>query len=254
MNYRVPGLPGKKRVGYLPEVSRGGRFPAKAYWRGTMDDLDAAASRGRGRPRKDIRRHVIRDLMEAAEVVLANKTSYEIKLHEIASVASVSEAMIYYYFGGKDGLMVAIFDELMREAPYRHSEEIINHCIEERSIRPLVEELANFYYKRSGLIRMTAVEMTARSSQVKDAYWSRYLDVTPMFVEKLVHMMVEKGIYRDCFDIKFVTSSLFSLIMGPIVFNSSKALNIRERLHTSELIDQITRFTDFAMGEPKATA
>jgi AcrR family transcriptional regulator len=215
-----------------------------------MGDLGEVALRGRGRPRKDIQRPVIRDLMDAAEAVLANKTSYEIKLHEIASMAGVSEAMIYYYFCGKDGLMVAIFDEIMREAPYRYADEIIESCLDQRSIRPLVERLVTFYYKRAGLIRMTIVEMTAASSQVKDAYWNRYLDVTPMFVENLLKAMIGRGIYGTSFDIKFVTSSIFSLIMGPIIFKSNKTLNISERLELSGLIDQVSRFADLALGLP----
>jgi len=218
-----------------------------------MDDPDAAISRGRGRPRKDIRRHVIRDLMAAAEVVLANKTAYEIKLPEIASAAGVSEAMIYYYFGGKDGLMVAIFDEIMQEAPYRRADDIIKYCIKKKSIEPLIEELVTFYYKRAGLIRMTVIEMTAMSSQVKEAYWKKYLDVTPKFLNRLIKSMFDMGIYRNEFDIEFVTSSIFSLIMGPIIFNSNRILNISEKYSVQELIDKITKFTDTALGAPNTS-
>jgi AcrR family transcriptional regulator len=210
---------------------------------------DTAQPRGRGRPRKDIQRDVIHDLMEAAEAVLAKKTSHEITLHEIASTAHVSEAMIHYYFGGKEGLMVAIFDEIMREAPYQRAEAITQDCLDKRSIRPLIEQLVTSYYKRAGLIKMTLFETTTPSSLVRKFYYNRYLDVTPKFIENLITSMVDQGIYSNFLNIKFITSSILSLVMGPII-NTSEILDVSKRMTLPELIDQISYFTDFAMRAP----
>jgi hypothetical protein len=99
---------------------------------------------------------------------------------------------------------------------------------------------------------MIVIEMTAMSSQVKDAYWKKYLDVTPKFLTKLVKAMFDKGIYSNNFNIEFVTSSIFSLIMGPIIFKSSKILNISDRFSIEEMVDQISRFADIALGAQKA--
>jgi AcrR family transcriptional regulator len=213
-----------------------------------MDNPEAAKPRGRGRPRKDIQRHVIQDLMNAAETVLASKTSHEITLHEIASTAEVSEAMIHYYFGGKEGLMVAILDEIMREAPYRYAEAIIQDCIAQQSIRPLVERLATFYYTKASLIKMTMAELSTMSSKVRAAYGARYFDVTPALVENTIQSMVDHGIYHDHFDVKFMASSLFGMVMGPIVIlTSTKVLNMSEEIARPEWIDDISRLIDMAL-------
>jgi AcrR family transcriptional regulator len=216
-----------------------------------MADPDMAKPRGRGRPRKDIQRHVIEDLMKAAEAVLTDKTSHEITLHEIASAANVSEAMIHYYFGGKEGLMVAILDEIMRDAPYKHAKSITQDCITQRSIKPLVERLATFYYSKASLIRMTMAELSTMSSKVRAAYGSRYFDVTPVVVENLMQAMIDEGVYENHFDVKFLASSLFGLIMAPIVILTSTKVLSTEKMDSPEWIDNISSFIDLALKSPK---
>jgi len=212
-----------------------------------MGDPDLMKPRGRGRPRKDIQRHVIQDLMAAAESVLVEKTSHEITLHEIAAAADVSEAMIHYYFGGKEGLMVAILDEIMRDAPYKHAESITQDCITQQSVEPLVARLATFYYSKASLIRMTTAELSTMSSKVRAAYSSRYFDVTPIFVENVMQSMVERDIYNDYFDVKFLASSLFGLIMAPIVILTSTKVLSAENMNSPEWIENISRFIDLAL-------
>jgi AcrR family transcriptional regulator len=220
-----------------------------------MDGSAAAKAQGRGRPPKNIDRHVIQDLMKAAEAALSDKTAKEITIHEIASAAGVNDAMIHYYFGGKDGLMVAIFEEIMRDAPYKNSERIIADCVNQESIRPLIGELCDFYYSRKSFIRMTIVEFISSSSKINAAYRNRYFDVTPSFVERVLESLVKSSIYNRSFDIKFVTSSIFSMIIGPIVLlSSTKVLSVSDQLYSGEWIDEISRLIDFSLKSPGVTA
>jgi AcrR family transcriptional regulator len=213
-----------------------------------MNSSDGAKAQGRGRPPKNTDRDVIQDLIKATELALTAKTPKEITVHEIAVAAGVNDAMIHYYFGGKDGLMVAIFDEIMRDAPYKYSEEIIEECISLKSIRPLIARLSKFYASRQALIRMTAIELISNSSKLEEAYRNRYFDVTPKFVEKLFSSMIDSGIYHKEFDVKFMTSALFSMIVGPmLLLSSTKVLDISDQIYSPEWVDDISRLLDRAL-------
>jgi AcrR family transcriptional regulator len=219
-----------------------------------MDDPAAAKPSGRGRPPKELQRHVIEHLMEAAEAALMSKTAKEIKIRDIAAAAGVNEAMINYYFGGKDGLMVAMFHEIMGDAPYSRYEDILIACIDQESIKPLVQHLGNFYYSRPGLIRMTIVEMVNDTSQVKAAYRSRYFDSTPVFAERVIQGMIDRGIYAPN-HVKFATTSILSMLTAPL-FSISEKFGAAGKLGSPEWIDHIARMVDLTLKSlpPEAPA
>jgi AcrR family transcriptional regulator len=217
-----------------------------------MDNPRAETSQGRGRPRKDVQRHVIQDLMQAAESALANKTAKELTIHEVALAAGVNDAMIHYYFGGKDGLLVAIFHEIMSGAPYKHADSIRDECVAQKSIKPLIEALVKFYYARPSLIRMSMVELFSTSSKINDVYKAKYFDVTPNFVEFVVKSMMDLGIYKRTFDVKFLNSSIFSIIMGPIIVLRSTDILTMSDKDGPAWIDDIARLIDVALKSPES--
>jgi AcrR family transcriptional regulator len=190
--------------------------------------------------------------MVAAEAVLANKTAKEITLHDVASAAGVDETMIHYYFGGKDGLMIALLEEVMRNAPYRHRDSITQDCIIHKSIEPLVQELADYYYPKISLVRM-AVEMASSSPKFRTAYMNRYFDVSPKFVTDVVKSMADAGIYSKGFGIKFMSTSVCSLVWGPSIFTlSTELFNIHDELDRPQWIEGVSRLIDVAFKAPAA--
>ena len=63
-------------------------------------------SRHRGRPRSAGSQRVADRLREAAERLLRQHSPLELTERRLAAEAGVDEAMIRYYFGGKDGLLL----------------------------------------------------------------------------------------------------------------------------------------------------
>ncbi|MCG8589701.1 MAG: TetR/AcrR family transcriptional regulator [Proteobacteria bacterium] len=64
-----------------------------------------------GRPRRDARRPEVRArLLEAATRLAAERGMDRLTIREIAKRASVTPAMVAYYFGSKDELLTAVFD------------------------------------------------------------------------------------------------------------------------------------------------
>jgi AcrR family transcriptional regulator len=64
--------------------------------------------------------------MDATEHAPATKTAKEITVREISMAAGTNEAMIHYYFGSKEGLIVAMFQDTMRLPPHNCDDGILD--------------------------------------------------------------------------------------------------------------------------------
>jgi AcrR family transcriptional regulator len=211
-----------------------------------MVETSAHKSFGRGRPLKTAKRQVIKTVMAATEAALLYKTVRELKIRDVATEAGVDATIVNYYFGGKDGLMEAMFHEIMREAPYRQYESISQKCVEEKSIRPLIEELAKFYYSRPALIKMTLFEISSSSSKVHSAYNRKYFASTPKFVKRILDDLSKAEIYTDRFDNNFLMASILGMLTAPL-FSTSDKPNITDRLNSMEWIDHVSTMIDLAL-------
>jgi AcrR family transcriptional regulator len=160
-----------------------------------MRRSDATKLHSRGRPPVDVRRDIVRDLMEAAEAALARKSAGEITIREIAEAAGADDAMIHYYFGGKDGLMISLIRDVMKNAPHRKSEQITRSCIEEKSVKPLVISLVKHYYSRPNLLRLIVVEFSSESSRIRSLYKDdTYADKTLVLIREIIGALRDAGI------------------------------------------------------------
>ena len=76
-----------------------------------------------GRPRKSEERASARErLLDAAHEVMSERSSIDISVQEIATRADLNVALINYYFGGKDGLLLelAVVHQSRYEAILQH--------------------------------------------------------------------------------------------------------------------------------------
>jgi AcrR family transcriptional regulator len=193
-------------------------------------------------------RHVIQDLMEAAETTLVHKTAKEATVREIAKAAGTNEAMVNYYFGSKNGLLTALFQDVMSKGPHTHSGKIIAECISQKSIRPLIEQMHNYCRSRKSLIRMIALEMLADSSAVRDLYVDKYPGFTVSFISDVINEMIDQGIYRKTPNVNFFSISIMSNILMPTALLHPAASAIESsQSKSSAWIDHIARNIDLAL-------
>lgn len=210
-----------------------------------MQKSAAVGSQIRGRPSAQRQRHVIQDLIEAAEHVLESKTAKEITVREISTAAGTNEAMIRYYFGSKEGLLVAMLDEFMAGSPCKDNEQISELCLSQRSIGPLVEALCDFYYSRPTHIRMIITELLNSSSEVKNAYVKRYDRSTRILVQSVISAMVDANIYRKEVGPSFVAMSLIRLIISPIMESAAaEVASMPREISNGQWAEYVTRIID----------
>jgi AcrR family transcriptional regulator len=155
--------------------------------------------------------------MDATEKALAKKTATEITVREISVAAGANEAMVRYYFGSKEGLLITMLQNFMNDGPYARDKEILELCVNSKSIGPLVDAISDFYYSHPNVMRMIIVETFNATSEVKNAYMKRYSHSTCNLVQTVIDGMKEAGIYRDDIDTAFMTQSLIRLIIWPIM-------------------------------------
>jgi AcrR family transcriptional regulator len=77
---------------------------------GSQGDREMKApNRARGRPRKDIDRADARDeLLDAAHALMSERGGIDVPVLDIAQRAGLNVALVNYYFGGKDGLLLEL--------------------------------------------------------------------------------------------------------------------------------------------------
>lgn len=214
-----------------------------------MSKSGAPKSHSRGRPPTRIRRDIVQDLMEAAEAVLATKSAREITIREIAQKAGADEAMIHYYFGGKDQLMISLIREVSKSSPHKRSKDIIQECILQRSISPLIRAMASHQYSRPNLIRMIIVEISSKESGVRSLYEEEiYSDPTLMFIKESIENMADSGIYRKDINVEFAITAIIGMISAPtLFFYSGRALNISEKMADPEWINYVASAIDLTL-------
>jgi TetR/AcrR family transcriptional regulator len=76
----------------------------------------SAASRRVGRPAEQNRREVRARLGAAARELFARQGFEAVSLRQVAEASGVTPAMVHYYFGGKQGLWLAVLEDYLEEA------------------------------------------------------------------------------------------------------------------------------------------
>lgn len=69
-----------------------------------------------GRPAEQNRREVRARLGAAARELFARQGFEAVSLRQVAAAAGVTPAMVHYYFGGKQGLWLAVLEDYLEEA------------------------------------------------------------------------------------------------------------------------------------------
>lgn len=177
------------------------------------------SKRGRGRPRADGKTSVVAKLIEAAETLLRECHHHELSERKIAAAAGTNEAMIHYYFGGKDGLLF--------EVMLRYYDDVIDklkalETVDPRSptaTRDMFKIMKDAYYEKHWIARMVIAEFARGSSVFKDMYLERFgsQGVGLVRLRRTIERLVESGIYDRNVNIDYIGISMFSMIIGPFL-------------------------------------
>jgi AcrR family transcriptional regulator len=182
-------------------------------------------------------------LLDATAALLSERSTPDASLSEIAGRAGLNSAMIKYYFGSKEGLLLAILE---RDAERTMAD--LGHLVEmsmsaEQKLRAHIRGIINTYYRSpylNRLINFMIVQGDRRSGQ----------RVAELFVEPMIaayRAIVAQGMEEGTFG-KVDPGLLYYSVVGACEHIFYATYSLPKILGTDHLTDEIKqRYTQHVM-------
>jgi AcrR family transcriptional regulator len=228
----------KRKAGATGGVAAGGRRKARvATTRQTSRTND---------PEK-----VKRNILDVATKEFSSKGLSGARIDEIAAKTHTSKRMVYYYFGGKEGLYVAVLEDAYSKIRAIETQLDLDHLDPEAALRRLVGFTFDYEGSNQDFINLVMNENIHKGQYLSKSKLIRKLNVPAINEVKRVY---ERGcaakVFRsglDPIDIHWAISALcffnvsnrhtFSIIFDR---DMTSAKSVRER--RENVIEQIVRF------------
>jgi AcrR family transcriptional regulator len=175
--------------------------------------------RGPGRPKAQGKSQVVTKLVEAAELLLRDCPHFELTERKIAAAADTNEAMIHYYFGGKDGLlfevMLRYYDGVIESLKALDAIDPYSKSI----TRDIIKIMTDAYYEKPWIARMVIAEFARGSSAFKDMYMEKFgtQGVGLGRLQRVIDRLVACGVYQPQVDTRYIGPAMYSMIIGPFL-------------------------------------
>ena len=144
----------------------------------------------RGRPADpDKQEEQKRKLVEAAASLLSNQSYRSITIRQLGDTAGVNSAMIRYYFDNKEGLFVALLDQMSSEH-FRAMKDVMGS---EQPIKQFIIAMLAMLNQNGGLARMIHDEIMQSDSPLKQAFLERFPKRMANILPQLIEQQIKAG-------------------------------------------------------------
>lgn len=152
--------------------------------------------------------------MKAAANLFSERGYHGVSVQEVSRAANVNVSLISYHFGGKNGLLVAIFGGIAR-AKIERGQELLSSC-QSRSdvalrLRLFLESFIDFYLENPPLVRLFFRELDLGRREAVEVFDSIFPSVQKRLLRFIKHA-IQKGYLRPGIDPRVQTY----LLMGPV--------------------------------------
>jgi AcrR family transcriptional regulator len=159
--------------------------PAPAAGRGRVNDPDRTMA----------------DILQVATAEFADKGLAGARIDEIAALTSTSKRMIYYYFGSKEGLYVAVLEEAYRRIRRIESELRLGDLAPEQALRTLVGFTVDYQLANPDFIRLVMNENIHRGEYISRSTTIQQLNIPVIHAVRDVYQRgVAAGVFRPDVD------------------------------------------------------
>jgi AcrR family transcriptional regulator len=167
-----------------------------------------------GDPRPELQRDAERtraELLAVATEVFAESGYSGARVDEIAERTRTTKRMIYYYFGGKEGLYMAVLENAYRGIREAEQKLQVDHVDPVVAMRRLAELTFDHHLDHQAFIRLVAIENIHRGEHISrlDSLRSLARPATTLLDEILVRGR-EVGVFRsdvEALDVHLVISA-----------------------------------------------
>jgi AcrR family transcriptional regulator len=179
-------------------------------------------------PRTNDPERTMADILEVATREFAEKGLSGARIDAIAEAMRTSKRMIYYYFGSKEALYLAVLEESYRRIRAIESEAHLDDLAPEDALRKLVGHTVDYQWAHPEFVRLVQSENIHRAAYLSQSKIIRKLNATAIDGLKRV---VERGQKAKVFRTGIDAIDLHMSISALSVFNVANR-------HTFSLIFQ----------------
>ncbi len=216
-------------VNLLPESSTAGDAGA------SLEAQQPAAGRGRKAERatQTKRTHdparTVADILAVATHEFAERGLAGARIDAIAAAMRTSKRMIYYYFGSKDGLYLAVLEEAYRRIRAIEADLKLQDLPPADALRRLVVFTLDYQFANPDFVRLVATENIHRGQYLQHSKMIRELNVPAIAGLREVY---ERGVRSGAFRSGLDAVQLHWAISAFAIFNVANQ-------HTFSLIFQV---------------
>ena len=153
-----------------------------------------------GPPRPELQRDAERtraDLLAVATEVFAESGYSGARVDEIAERTRTTKRMIYYYFGGKEGLYMAVLENAYRGIREAEQRLQVDHVDPVIAIRRLAELTFDHHLDHQAFIRLVAIENIHRGEYIRRLESLRSLGQPATFLlDEILARGRDLGVFR----------------------------------------------------------
>ena len=191
------------------------------------------------------------EILAVATQEFANKGLSGARIDEIAAATRTSKRMIYYYFGSKEGLYIAVLEDAYRRMRSIESQLHLEDLPPEEALRRLVEFTFDHHAGNEFFIRLVMTENMERGAYLAQSKTIQELNVPAIqAIRHLYERGVAQGVFRPGLDPVDIHASISALTFfnvsnqhtfGLIFKDESRS---REALATrrANVVEMVVRF------------
>ena len=157
-------------------------------------------------------------ILEVATHEFADKGLSGARIDAIAAATRTSKRMIYYYFGSKDGLYLAVLEEAYRRMRGIESELHLDDFAPAEALRRLVEFTYNHHRDHEDFIRLVMSENIHRAQYLRQSASIESLNLRAI---ETVRKLYERGVAQSVFRPGLDPVDIHSMISACTFFNVS---------------------------------
>lgn len=192
--------------------------------------MTRAKAKGASAERRDSRSI----LLDATAAVLSERSNIDVSLSEIAQRSGLNSALIKYYFGSKDGLLLALLERMAEKSMADLGSLVRMDIAAEQKLRIHISGIINTYYRSPYINRLInyMIAQGDRSSSER---------VAKIFVEPMVaayRAIVDQGVAEKAFR-DLDPGLLYYSVVGACEHIFYAGYSLPTTMNTSELTEAI---------------
>ena len=191
------------------------------------------------------------EILQVATTEFADKGLSGARIDEIAATTRTSKRMIYYYFGSKKGLYVAVLEEAYRRIRAIEAELHLADLTPEDALRKLVAFTVDYQWRNPDFVRLVMNENIHRGEFLAQSKSIQGLNIPAIQeVERVYQRGVEQGVFRPGLDPIDLHQSISALSFFNVSNRHTFALIFKRDLdhpdavqaRRDSIVDMVVRF------------